>query len=163
MIIYNTDICFDVEIIFVSAYGDKMAKKITTALPAQTQLLVDAINSENPETTKMLINSAMKIIYPDISEFENNDVQVVVDMIRSMQPKDTVECILISQFIVCHLEGMKILSESYFNSKGHGMMMIRLSHSTLDQLERYRGKSAPTTNVNYNTLIQGNVQEKNGG
>lgn len=137
-----------------------MAKNKTMALPKQTQLLIEAINSENPETTKLLINSAMKIIYPNISEFENNDVQVIVDMLRSMHPKDTVECILVSQFIVCHLEGMKILSENYFNSKGHGMMMIRLSHSVLEHLQRYRGKSTQTINVNYNTLIQGGVQQK---
>ncbi len=139
-----------------------MTKNKSKFLPIQTQLLIDAINSENPETTKMLVNSALKIVYPDIRDIKDKDVETVVEMLRSMQPKDTVECILASQFVVCHLEGMKMLSDSYLNSKGHGMMMLRLSHSTLDQLQRYRGKSTQTINVNYNTLIQGGVQEKNG-
>src|SRR5579872_1005089 len=130
----------------------------TKILPKQTRLLIDAINSENPESTKMLVNSALKIIYSNTNDIKDKDIEIVVDMLRSMQPKDTVECILASQFVACHLEGMKMLSDSYLNSKGHGMMMLRLSHSTLDQLQRYRGKSTQTINTNYNTLIQGGVQ-----
>jgi hypothetical protein len=126
--------------------------------------LIEAIKcNDNPSAAQLLIKNAVAAVYekPE-SQVTKEEVAAVVDLIKSIEPQDTIEVMLAAQIICANLQGMNALSKNYVNSKGHGMMMIRLSHQSLEQLQRYRGKLSQNINVTYNTLIQGEGKQKNG-
>jgi hypothetical protein len=154
-----------------------MAKKTKTlTLPSQITLLVEAINCDNPEAARLLVQRAMDSIYPHKTwpqsvAWGDNDLDAVVALIRGINPKDTVESILAAQFVALHLQGMASMAKENYNIMGQAIMMVRLSHQALNMLQQYRGKQQ-TINVNYNvlskgdailnTIIQGGDKEKRG-
>lgn len=136
-----------------------MAKNVIVS--NSVTLLAEAFNCDNHGSARLLIAGAMDMIYGKSTpvSWSNKDLDSVVALIHGINPKDTVEAMLAAQFVALHLQSMATLAKTYINSKGHGMMMMRLSHQVLDMLQRYRGKGQ-TINVNYNTLIQQGVTQK---
>ena len=131
-------------------------------VPDQISLLVKAINCDNENSARLLVNKAMGIIsdkktsYFDKTPWSKEDLDAVVALIRGINPKDTVEAILAAQIVALNLRGMAVVAQDNYNIMGQGLMMIRLSQQTLDLLQRYRGKSQ-TINVNYNVLNKGDT------
>ncbi len=128
------------------------ASKKDIAISNQVTLLVEAINCDNQEIARLLVRRALNVVYDnkkspwsidDKSDVEVNgkEFDAVVALIRSVKPKDSVEAILAAQFIALHLQGMNALASDCGTSKGHGMMMVRLSHQALEMLQRYREKN----------------------
>ena len=139
-----------------------MTKKV--AVSNSISLLGEAFNCENNEAVELIISRAMDMVYEkgiNIA-WSNKDLDGVIALIRGVNPKDTIEVMLATQFIALHLQSMTTMAKPYINAKGQGMMLMRLSHQALDMLQRYRGKGQ-TINVNYNTLIQQGAMQKNGG
>jgi hypothetical protein len=140
-----------------------MAKNIVSS--NSISLLSQAIKCENKDAIQLVISRAMDIIYEKNGEFslknswDVKDLDDVIELIRGINPKDTVEMMLAAQFIALHLQSMATMGKPYINARGQGMMLMRLSHQALDMLQRYRGKGQ-TINVNYNTLIQGGSPQK---
>lgn len=127
-----------------------MAKNIATQ--NSISLFAEAFNCGNNDAAKLLISRAMDIIYEKNAHvsWNNKDFDSVIELINGINPKDTVEAMLAAQFVALHLQSMATLAKTYINAKGHGMMLMRLSHQALDMLQRYRGKGQ-TINVNYRT------------
>jgi len=139
-----------------------MTKKV--AVSNSISLLGEAFNCENNDAVQLIISRAMEMIYEkgiNIA-WSNKDLDGVITLIRGINPKDTVEVMLATQFVALHLQSMSTMAKTYINAKGQGMMLMRLSHQALDMLQRYRGKGQ-TINVNYNTLVQQGAMQKNGG
>lgn len=139
------------------------ADKKSIAVPDQVALLAEAMQCDNEEAAKLLIKRALNVSYHQNNSFgwgseevdaSDDQITAVVSMIRGVNPRDSTEAILAAQFVALNLQGMQALTESSDSAKGHAMQMIRLSHQSLDMLQRYRGKN-PTVNFNYNVLNQG--------
>ena len=122
------------------------------AITNQITLLVEAINCDNQETARLLVRRALNVVYDNKKsqwsfddkadvEVNSGEFDAVVALIRSVKPKDSVEAILAAQFIALHLQGMNALANDCGANKGHGMMMVRLSHQALEVLQRYREKN----------------------
>ena len=73
-----------------------------------------------------------------------------------MDPKDTIEMMLVSQFVVCNFKSMESIGRSYINSQTHGLMFMRMSHSILDMLSRYRNRT-----LNKFQAIEGTYENQN--
>ncbi|MCX5922141.1 MAG: hypothetical protein NTX86_02335 [Candidatus Dependentiae bacterium] len=135
-----------------------MTKKTNFITPPSTiSFLVGAIKcNDNPAAAQLLIKSAIAAVYekPE-AQVTKEEVEAVVGLIQTLEPKDTIEAMLAAQIICAHIQGMNSMSKNYLNSKGHGLMLLRLSHQSLEQLQRYRGKLSQNINVTYNTLIKG--------
>lgn len=135
-----------------------MAKKLKVVTPDQTMLLSEAMSCENPNTTELLIQRAMECVYSNRASWKNDewdleDWDAIVTMIKNINPRDMVEAVLAAQFVALHLQGTKNVAGENYNIMGHSLQMIRLSHQALNMLQQYRSKSQ-TINVNYNMLNQ---------
>ena len=100
----------------------------------------------------------MECVYSNRASWKNDewdleDWDAVVTMIKSINPRDMVEAVLAAQFVALHLQGTKNVAGENYNIMGQSLQMIRLSHQALSMLQQYRGKSQ-TINVNYNMLNQ---------
>jgi hypothetical protein len=140
-----------------------MSKKVkVVASPAATDLLVQAINCSTEDAAVLVVEKVLDLIYPKPDYLAGRerwcqeDEEAVLDLIRSINPKDTVESLLTAQFVGLHLKGMAVMANDNYNIMGQGMMMLRLSQQALETLQRYRGKGQ-VINVNYNVLNQGNA------
>lgn len=126
----------------------------------QISLLADAINCDNPEAARLLIRRAMSAIHSHKSwqqpAWNDQDLDAVLALIKGFNPRDTVETMLAAQFVALHLQATANMAQENYNTMSYALMMVRLSHQTLDMLQRYRGKGQ-NINVNYNVLNHGNA------
>jgi hypothetical protein len=124
------------------------------------RLLSEAIDCTNPDAARLLMRRAMSAIYPhrtwQIDPWNDSDLDAVLALVQGIKPRDTVEAILASQFVALHLQATANMAQENYNIMPYALTMLRLSHQTLDMLQRYRGKSQ-TINVNYNMLNNGNT------
>lgn len=115
-------------------------KRKNINIPVDISLLINAIKCDNNDTAKLLIQRTMDAIFKKSDPFSNkvrwsdNELDIVVNLISSINPKDTVECILAAQFIFLHLKSMAIFAEDNHGIMGQAMMMVRLSHQCLTSL-----------------------------
>lgn len=130
-----------------------MTKK-TAKVPAIVNQLAEIVMCDNPDTAEMLVEKAAAAAKasegsgfrsPTIYE---EDIRDMLEMIRGCQPKDLIEALLASQFAALHCQGMAVMGDPNGN-KSHAMMMLRLSHSCLETLQRHRNKGGQNVNVNY--------------
>lgn len=138
--------------------------KKNVAISDSISLLAAEFNCENNDAVTLIISRAMDMVYEKGINvaWNNKDLEGVISLISGINPRDTVEVMLATQFVALHLQAMATMPKTYINAKGQGMALMRLSHQSLDMLQRYRGKGQ-TINVNYNTLIQQGAMQKNGG
>lgn len=143
-----------------------MAKKSASPVSKQMALLTQAIQADDPKAARLLVQRAFDVINTT-GQFCRFGEEKIVDaemdaitmLIKGINPKDTVEMVLACQFISTHLQGTLHLAK---DNTSHGMMLMRLSHQSLDMLQKYRNKGS-NINVNYfvqnegQTLIQTNV------
>ncbi|MFA5999317.1 MAG: hypothetical protein WC747_04835 [Candidatus Babeliales bacterium] len=152
-------------------------KKKTNAVtvPTQISLLMEAVQSDSADATRLLVKKAMLMSFdssnkwPRETAWNDNDLDAIVSLIRGIKPKDTIETMLAAQFVSLHIKSMETMSKDNYNTMGAAMMMVRLSHQALNMLQQYRGKSQ-TINVNYNvhsegdtvlnSIVQGGIKEK---
>ena len=136
-----------------------MANRKDIATTDQIALLVEAIHCENQDTARLLVRRALNVVYDNKKsswsfddradiEVDNSEFDAVVALIRSVKPRDSVEAILAAQFVALHLQGMNALAKDCGATKGHGMMMVRLSHQALEVLHRYREKGQSIIELN---------------
>jgi hypothetical protein len=141
---------------------ERTKKNDSVVVPKSITLLVEAINCDNPDAARLLVHRAMLLTHRSSkcssqeSAWSEEDLDATVSLIRGIKPKDAVESILAAQFVALHLKGMETISEDNYNTMGQAMMMIRLSHQSLNTLQQYRGKSQ-TINVNYNVHSEGDA------
>lgn len=128
-------------------------------LPSYIDQLTAAIKCDNRDTTHLLVQQIMRAAYPQKSSlysktWNEQELDTVIALIKSMNPQDMIELILVAQFISLHLQSSANIAQENYNTMHYGLQMMRLSHQSLDMLQRYRGKHQ-TINVNYNVANQG--------
>ncbi len=136
-------------------------KKLELPQPnEQMALLAQTVQCNNQEALELIIDRALRVIHkPRFLEDESmNDTARtnLLALIGSINPKDTIEVMLASQFITLHVKALSAIAEDNYYIMAKAMAMLRLSQHALSMLQAYRGKSQ-TINVNYNVLNQGNA------
>lgn len=118
-----------------------MAKKkavTPSGIPQQINLLAKAINCEDENLARLIVNQVLKIVRGNDVNIQENEIESVISLISACESKNIMECTLAAQYAVFFLLGMATLSQNYVNSKGHGMMLLRMSQQTYDMLMKYR-------------------------
>lgn len=95
-------------------------------------------------------------------------INMVMHLIESLQPKDAIEAALASQFAITYIRG---LNDSNDSSGGYGKVsstlnLFEFGHQVLEALQKYRSKGAQLISVNYNhnqgQINNINVNKKDG-
>lgn len=116
--------------------------------------------SENPSAMKKIIRgsiqgafrkktpSAYDIKYNkgDMPYVKDDEVQLVIHLIESLQPSDAIEAALASQFAISYIQGLK----SSIDYSEKMMELFGFGHQVLETLQKYRSKGAQQIQVNYN-------------
>lgn len=82
-----------------------------------------------------------------------DQVETVISLFHSLQPRDAVEAALAQQFIIVHLQSIKSASGGIGEKD---IKKFELTHQILETLQKYRTKGAQLINVQYN-VNQGQV------
>ena len=134
-----------------------LSKELTVIQVAQ---LTEMIKSPHPDAINLLVQKAIDAVCSNDekmgfawgSDIEQTlaDNPALLNLICTLGPRDVAEVMLISQFVVLHLKGMK----SFHNdSNEQGMEFLKLSQETFQLLNRYRGKAtSQNINVTYNIV-----------
>jgi hypothetical protein len=109
---------------------------------------------------KRIVQAAVKTAYslkpPSQWDLERNQtkptalatqdqMEMVVHLIESLQPADAVEAALASQFAVTYIRGMGDISEYTVPIE-----LFEFGHKVLEALQKYRSRGAQQINVQYN-------------
>lgn len=76
-------------------------------------------------------------------------MDMVIHLIESLQPTDAIEVALASQFAITYIRGLDESSAEY-SSTSSMMELFEFGHKVLETLTRYRTKGAQLISVNYN-------------
>jgi len=113
----------------------------------------------NKDVIKRIIQGAVmmafKISRPDRCDYNGNPVrakakatdeqmEMVIHLIESLQPQDAIEAALASQFAVTYIRGMN--TSQYFNLN---LELFEFGHKALETLQKYRSKGAQQISVQY--------------
>jgi hypothetical protein len=81
----------------------------------------------------------------------NDQVEMVIHLIESLQPADAIEAALASQFAITYIRGMDAINEYNVSTD-----LFEFGHKVLEALQKYRSKGAQQISVQYN-VNQGQV------
>lgn len=76
-------------------------------------------------------------------------MEMVIHLIESLQPADAIEAALASQFAITYIRGLEESSKEYSNNSSM-IDLFEFGHQVLETLTRYRTKGAQLISVNYN-------------
>jgi hypothetical protein len=127
---------------------------------SQIHQLTQSVSCSYPDTIYALVQRAIDAISSEEGLFQSSlrsDIQTsiknnpsLLNLICALGPRDVAEVMLISQFVVLHMKGMKNFHADYDQM---GMEFLKLSQETFQLLNRYRGKaSSQNINVTYNII-----------
>lgn len=124
----------------------------------------------NRDVIKHIIQGAVKGAYrlknPSSHDYRGNPIRakavasqeqmdMIVHLIESLQPSDAIEAALASQFAITYIRGLEESSKEYSN--GSTMMeFFEFTHQVLEAFQKYRSKGAQQISVQYN-VNQGQV------
>jgi hypothetical protein len=122
--------------------------------------LTQAVSTPHPEALSFLVQKALDAIGSEAEGLGmsfGRDIQqtiaeqpAVLKLICALGPRDVAEAMLISQFVVLHVKGMKSF---HADSNEMGMEFLKLAQETFELLNRYRGKRPhQNINVTYNVV-----------
>lgn len=76
-----------------------------------------------------------------------DQIEMVMHLIESLQPKDAIEAALASQFAITYIRG---LNGNNIHTLSITMNLFEFGHKVLEALQKYRSKGAQLINVQYN-------------
>lgn len=124
----------------------------------------------NRDVIKHIIQGAVKGAYrlknPSSHDYRGNPVRakavatqeqidMIVHLIESLQPLDAIEAALASQFAITYIRGLEESSKEYSNCSTM-MELFEFGHQVLEAYQKYRSKGAQQISVQYN-VNQGQV------
>lgn len=122
------------------------------------------------EIVKRIIQGAVKGAYrlktPKSLDYHGNPVraksvatqeqmEMVINLIESLQPTDAIEAALASQFAITYIRGMEESFKDYSNNSSM-IELFEFGHQVLEAYQKYRSKGAQQISVQYN-VNQGQV------
>lgn len=118
---------------------------------------------DNKDVVKSIIQGAVRIAYslkpPAQWDYHGNQVEpeavatneqmeMVMHLIESLQPVDAIEAALASQFAITYVRAMEAKSD--FESVSLNLDLFEFGHRVLEALQKYRSRGAQQINVQYN-------------
>lgn len=148
----------------------KLREDLYFPIPQDISLRPSNNNEEDPTVTKQIVRQTLQAAYrreiPDPPgqwhhEYgkkprplvSKEQVLQVTNLLQAIQPTNAIESALASQFIACHIHGMKEFTK---NSTKSALSLFEHSHKALETLQKYRNKGQQQINVQYN-VNQGQV------
>ena len=119
----------------------------------------------NRDVIKLIIRGAVKGAYrlknPSLRDYHGNPIRakpvatqeqmdMIVHLIESLQPSDAIEAALASQFAITYIRGLEESSKDYSSNSSMMMELFEFGHQVIETLTRYRTKGAQLISVNYN-------------
>ena len=92
-------------------------------------------------------------------------IDMVIHLIESLQPRDAIEAALASQFAITYIRGLEDSAKEH--SSNSMMELFEFGHKVLETLTKYRTKGAQIISVNYNhnqgqinniKIVEGSIQ-----
>lgn len=117
---------------------------------------------ENPAVVKKIIQGAIQgafhlatpgeydIKYNKATVVPEEQIQLVVHLIESLEPANAIEAALASQFVISYIQGLKSSQKDgpvYLNTT---LRLFEFGHQVLEALQKFRTKGAQLINVQYN-------------
>lgn len=146
-----------------------MAKKKTLEdryFPVATipRLNQPAKPAENPTVIKKIIQGAIQGAYqrkiPSDYDLKygnvpkeivsKEEIELVINLIESLQPIDAIEVALASQFAVTYIRGLEKSKGGYPIDLTSTLQLFEFGHQVLEALQKYRTKGAQLIQVQYN-------------
>lgn len=137
-------------------------KEIT--IPTKLMPLIKAFYSDE-QSAKKLIIQATKSIY--ISEdsvrfcndpISNEELEGVIALMNSINPKDTLEMIYGAQIITSQLLGLRLMSHSFSTDQALGLKLLKFNNEVMNQLQKKRSQgTTQNIRVNFNYNDQSSV------
>ncbi|MDB2614337.1 hypothetical protein N9Y92_04195 [Chlamydiales bacterium] len=131
--------------------------------PKELTPLIKAFHAESKETMNTLVMDAARAIkfrdpiaFGD-SEPSEDDVSLIIDLMKGINPQSTEEVLIASQIICSHMIGMRKLSSIYEGDHKIGLRMIKFSNEALQKLERNRGGGVQNITVNHVYPVEGSI------
>ncbi len=75
----------------------------------------------------------------------NEQMEMIIHLIESLQPSDAIEAALASQFAITYIRGIEV-AESY----SIPIDLFEFGHKVLETIQKYRSKGAQQISVQYN-------------
>lgn len=116
------------------------------------QVLQAAYRIKEPEATRWNYQTGRSIKVKPVAIVTDDQVELVMSIMQSLQPQDTVETLLAAQFAIMSIRGMPTHNDDTERS----IRILEFSHSILGVIQRYRNKGMQQINVQYN-VNQGNI------
>jgi len=76
-------------------------------------------------------------------------MEMITNLIESLQPTDAIEAALASQFAITYIRGMEESSKDYSNASSM-IELFEFGHQVLEAYQKYRSKGAQQISVQYN-------------
>lgn len=132
----------------------------TIEAPKQLVPIMQAFHAESEELAFALILDAARAIMPksylDGEEPSEEDIGFVYDMMKGLNPKDSIETLYAAQIVVSHMLGMRKLGSTYRDDQCMGMRLLKHAKEAMDSLYKKQGGTNQNITVNYVC-----VEEKN--
>ena len=130
--------------------------------PKSLAPIMEAFHVESDEVAKSLVLDAAKAIYGH-DDFDmrrtisKNELEGIISLIRSIQPKDSLETLFAAQIVVGHILGMRRLSKDFIDDQRLGLNLLRFSSEAMQMLIKKRSGATRNIIVNYSYNGQGNA------
>jgi len=149
---------------------DKKLEDIYYPVPKNLFLSRTEKKSLDKDLVKGIIQSTVKGAYklkdPHAWDFNGNQIKpsaiatqeqmnMVINLIESLEPKDAIEVALASQFAIVYVRGLQESCSEY--SSGDSIIKyFEFGHQVLEAFQKYRSKGAQQISVQYN-VNQGQI------
>lgn len=100
--------------------------------------LMQAFHADTEEQARALILEASKILHGE-SCLSKEEIACAASLIRDMKPQDDLELLYAAQVTMCHLLGMRRLSESYKDDKKLGLKLLKFGNEAMQRLTMKTG------------------------
>lgn len=148
----------------MSKKKNKDLEEIYYPVPANFSLEAKSKPTMNNDVIRQIIKGAVKGAYKlkNPTQYYHQEktikptavatqeqMDMVIHLIESLQPADAIEAALASQFAITYIRGLEESSKEHF-SNASVMNLFEFGHKVLETLNRYRTKGMQLISVNYN-------------
>lgn len=121
--------------------------------------IMQAFHADTEESANLLILEAAKVIYgKDDNDYDlfnskkdisKEELQAVTALMKGLNPQDTLEMFYSAQIVVCHLFGMRKLSDGHRDDQNLGLKLLRFSNEAMQHLEKKRSNNPQNITIDY--------------
>lgn len=94
-------------------------------IPKKLASLIQAFSADE-QSARCLVSESLEPI---------NDIELdyIIDIIRQLSPKNTIQLIHAAQFVICHRSGLRLLNHEFVKDKKLGLKLLRFSNEAMSK------------------------------